>query len=72
MNKETFLQRILTKMLKKLGLIREYEVDKAEMCRRAVESSVCPKTCESCAELSNIRKRQNNKTMVFRIVTHGV
>lgn len=49
MNKETFMQRFLTKILKKLGLIKEYEVDRAEMCRKAVDSGVCPNACEICA-----------------------
>lgn len=49
MNKETFPQRILRKILKKLGIIKEYEVDKDEMCRKAVSSGVCPNACEICA-----------------------
>lgn len=49
MNKETFLQRILMKFLKKIGLVKEYEVDKAEICRKAVASGVCPNACEICA-----------------------
>ena len=49
MNKITFLERIITRFLKRIGLIKEYEVDKAEMCRRAVASGVCPHTCEICA-----------------------
>ena len=49
MKEQTFLQRILLKILKKIGLVKEFEVDKANMCKRAVESGVCPKTCEICA-----------------------
>ena len=49
MGKQTFLQRILLKILKKLGLIKEFDVSKAGMCKKAVESGVCPKSCEICA-----------------------
>lgn len=49
MKEQTFIQRILLKILKKLGLIKEFEVDKADMCERAVESGVCPNACEICA-----------------------
>lgn len=49
MKEQTFMQRILLKILKKLGLIKEFEVDKADMCKRAVNSGVCPNTCEICA-----------------------
>lgn len=49
MKEQTFIQRILFKLFKKLGLIKEFEVDKADMCKRAVESGVCPKSCEICA-----------------------
>lgn len=41
MEKQTFLQRILLKILKKLGLIKEFEVGKADMCKRAIDSGVC-------------------------------
>lgn len=49
MEKQTFLQRILLKILKKLGLIKEFEVGKADMCKRAIDSVVCPNACEICA-----------------------
>lgn len=49
MHKETFLQRLFTKLMKKTRIFEEYEVDKAEMCRKAVASGVCPNTCDICA-----------------------
>lgn len=49
MNKETWLQRLFTRLFKKLGIIKEFEVDKAEMCRKAIVSGVCPNACEICA-----------------------
>lgn len=49
MREQTFLHKILLKALKKFGLIQEFEVDKADMCKRAVDSGVCPHSCESCA-----------------------
>lgn len=49
MEEQTFIQRILLKILKKSGLIREFEVDKADLCKRAVKSGVCPNACEICA-----------------------
>lgn len=49
MKEQTFLQRVLLKILNKLGLIKEFEVDKAVMCKRAVDSGVCPNSCEICA-----------------------
>ena len=35
------------RLLKWLGLIKEYEVSKKEMCKRA--KSVCNRNCETCA-----------------------
>lgn len=49
MKEQTVFHRILLKILKKLGLIKEFEIDKSEMCKRAVDSGVCPKSCEICA-----------------------
>lgn len=43
MNKELWFYRLL----KKIGLIKEYEVSKKEMCESA--KSVCSGNCESCA-----------------------
>lgn len=57
MKEQTFLQRFLLKILKKLGLIEEYEVDKSEMCWRAVSSGVCPNACEKCAWNTEIYRR---------------
>lgn len=49
MKEQTFLQRILLKILKKLGLIKEFDIDKADMCKRAVDSGMCSNACENCA-----------------------
>lgn len=49
MQEQTFLQKIFLKILRKLGIVEEFEVDKSEMCRNAVESGVCPHACEICA-----------------------
>lgn len=49
MREQTFWQKILLKALKKFGLIQEFEVDKDDMCKRAVDSGVCPHSCENCA-----------------------
>ena len=35
------------RLLKRIGLIKTYEVSKKEMCERA--KSICSKNCESCA-----------------------
>ena len=35
------------RLLKRIGLIKTYEVSKKEMCKRA--KSICSKNCESCA-----------------------
>lgn len=35
------------KLLKKLGIIKEYEYSKKAMCERA--KSVCSRNCENCA-----------------------
>ena len=35
------------RLLKKIGLIKTYEVSKKEMCERA--KSICNKNCSSCA-----------------------
>ena len=37
------------KLLKRIGLLKPYEVSKEEMCRRAVQSGVCPGVCFKCA-----------------------
>lgn len=49
MREDTFLQRILLKIFKKVGIIKEFEVDNSEMCQREVSSGVCPNACEICA-----------------------
>ena len=35
------------RLLKRIGIIKTYEVSKKEMCERA--KSICSKNCESCA-----------------------
>lgn len=57
MKEQTFLQRILLKILKKFGLVEEFEIDKSEMCRRAVSSGVCPNACEICAWGSKVYEK---------------
>jgi hypothetical protein len=48
MKKETFLHKFITKILKRIGLIKEYEVDKKEMCEHAKLSGACPNSCDCC------------------------
>ena len=45
MGKESWFRRLL----KKIGLIKTYEVSKKEMCMRAVKAGVCPGCCFKCA-----------------------
>lgn len=45
MGKESWFRRLL----KKIGLIKTYEVSKKEMCIRAVKAGVCPGCCFKCA-----------------------
>lgn len=59
MREETLLQRIIVRFFKRIGLIKEYEVDKTEMCRRATASGVCPKFCEAC--IWNDREDENDE-----------
>ena len=47
MKKQSAIYRFLIKILKKIGIIEEIEVDKSVMCKKAVEG-VCPNNCESC------------------------
>ena len=49
MKKESIIYQLLTKFLKKIGVVKEVKIDKSVMCRRAVESGVCPNCCEKCA-----------------------
>lgn len=48
MKEESKIYRFLIKILKKIGIIIEEEVDKSVMCKKAVEGGVCPNNCESC------------------------
>lgn len=48
MKEESKIYRFLIKILKKIGIIIEEEIDKSVMCEKAVESEVCPNNCESC------------------------
>lgn len=45
MKKQSIFGKILYWILEKIGVIVKTEVDKEEMCRRAVDSGVCPKNC---------------------------
>lgn len=48
MGKQSWFYRLL----KRIGLIKSYELteeQKAEMCRRACASGVCPRVCDRCA-----------------------
>ena len=47
MKKESWLIRLL----RRIGLIKTYEVSKKEMCERT--KSICSKNCESCAWYEN-------------------
>lgn len=49
MKKQNFIHRLLTKMLKKLGIITAYEAPCEEMCKDAIIAGVCPGMCETCA-----------------------
>lgn len=45
-------QSLIYRLLKRIGLIKSYELSKeqkAEMCRQACISGVCPNACERCA-----------------------
>ena len=48
MGKESWIRRFL----RRIGLLKTHELSKeqkAEMCRRAVQSEVCPRDCSRCA-----------------------
>lgn len=50
--KEMGKQSWFYRLLKRIGLIKTYEVSKeqkAEMCRMACSHGVCPNACERCA-----------------------
>lgn len=49
MKKQSIFGKIVYWILEKFGVVVKTEVDKKEMCRRAVDSGVCPKNCENCA-----------------------
>lgn len=49
MKNQSIFEKILYWILEKIGVIAKTEVDKKEMCRRAVDSGVCPKNCANCA-----------------------
>lgn len=48
MKKQSIFGKILYWILEKIGVIGKTD-DKEEMCRRAVDSGVCPRNCENCA-----------------------
>lgn len=39
-------ENIIIRILKRLGIIKEHEVSKAEMCKQA--QNVCDRNCEQC------------------------
>lgn len=41
----------IIRFLKKIGLIKEYEISKSEMCKNA--QSVCNHNCDTCAWKEN-------------------
>lgn len=43
MNKESWFHRLL----RRIGLIKSYEISKKEMCERA--QPICDRNCEGCA-----------------------
>lgn len=45
MKEETWFYRFL----KKIGIIKSYEVDKREIYKKSQAAGVCPKSCSSCA-----------------------
>lgn len=47
MGKENWLSNLLVGFLKKIGLIKTYEVSKKEMCESA--KKICNRNCDSCA-----------------------
>lgn len=48
MKEENLFVVFMNKILIKLGILEKKEINKKEMCERAVKSSICPKTCENC------------------------
>ena len=55
MKEESKIYRLLIKILKKIGIIIEEEVDKSVMCKKAVEG-VCQNNCE-CAWSIGVTKQ---------------
>lgn len=42
-------EKIVIKILKKLGIIEKREISKNEMCESAKRSGICPDKCDTCA-----------------------
>lgn len=49
MNKPSWIQRFIVRILTKLKIIQSFRVDKSDMCKRAIRSGVCPDHCGRCA-----------------------
>lgn len=49
MKKESWAKRLLIKILTAMHILESKEIDKKEMCEKAVKSKVCPGCCEYCA-----------------------
>lgn len=49
MKEQTFIHKIIEWFFTKIGLLETREISKEEMCRKSIESGVCPKDCDRCA-----------------------
>lgn len=49
MDKPSWIYRFVLWILTKLKVIQSFQVDKSDMCKRAIQSGVCANQCESCA-----------------------
>lgn len=57
MKEQTVFHRILLKILKKLGLIKEFEIDKSEMCKKPL----IPEFALNLAKFAHGTSKQNRK-----------
>lgn len=49
MKKPSIFYRFFIWLLKALGVYEEIEIDKKEMCKKAIDANVCHGDCSSCA-----------------------
>lgn len=50
MQKENFIQRLIRKILTKLGILKTVRISKIDMCENAKKSGICNGiSCSSCA-----------------------